>query len=186
MKFFKIVSLIVVALFYAHQALHAQATGTASKLKISTKLSVDKATAGSTFNVAVLVVIADGWHVNSNSPTSDYLIGTKLEFAQQENFAFGNLAYPPGKNIKFAFSDEPLNVYEKGIKIFFTATVSKNAKPRKDTLNATLTVQACNDQLCLAPSKVEVKIPVTIVDAKEKSKSINGKIFSSYRPSDSK
>lgn len=186
MKHFRIVPLIVAVLFSFHHALYAQPVASASKLKISTKLSVDKVTAGSMFKAAVLITIADGWHVNSNTPTSEYLIAAKLEFSQKEDFMFSNFAYPKSENMKLAFSEEPLSVYEKEIIIFFTGQSSENAKPRKDTITATLTVQACNDRVCLAPSEIEVKIPVTVVGAKEKSKSINDKIFSSYRSSNSK
>ncbi|MBI3586998.1 MAG: DUF255 domain-containing protein [Ignavibacteriales bacterium] len=186
MKYFRIITLVVIVFFSFHHALYAQPVASASKLKISTKLSVDKVTAGSTFKAAVQITIADGWHVNSNTPASDYLIGTKFELDQKEDCTFSNLTYPQGKNIKFAFSEEPLSVYEKEIKIFFTVKLSETAKPRRDSIKATLTIQACNDQVCLAPSEIEVKIPVTVVGAKGKSKSINDNIFPSYKPSDSK
>lgn len=186
MQYIKMIQAFVVLLVFFHQALYAQATGSASKVTTEAKLSVDRATAGSTFGVAVLVRIADGWHVNSHTPTSDYLIGTKLELTRKEDCTFSKLVYPTGEHKKFAFSEEPLSVYEKKIKIFFTASLSANAKPRKDTVRAALTVQACSDQVCLAPSKIEVKIPVRIVGAKEKSRAINGNIFSSYRPLNSK
>lgn len=181
MKDFRFPSLIVVIALSLHHVLYAQPIGSASKIKISTKLSVDKVVAGSTFKAAVLITIADGWHVNSNTPASDYLIGTKLELNQKPDFTFGNIIYPRGENIKLAFSEEPLSVYEKKIKIFFTITVSEHAKPRTDTIKATLTVQACSDKICLAPSEIEVKIPIIVIGPKEKSRSINDKIFSSHK-----
>ncbi|MBI3787113.1 MAG: hypothetical protein HY276_02555 [Ignavibacteriales bacterium] len=186
MNFFKFILLIAVAALSFHSDSYAQPVSSATKLKINAKLSVDKIGAGSTFKAAVLVTIADGWHVNSHKPTSDYLIGTELTVAQKPDFTIGIITYPRGENIKLAFSEEPLSAYEKEIKIFFTVAVSKQAKPRRDTIKATLTVQACNDKVCLAPSEIEVKIPITVIGPKEQSRAINDNIFSSYKLPDSK
>jgi len=155
-------------------------SSSAAKVQAETKLSVDKVPAGSTFKAAVILTVAQGWHINSSTPSYDYLIGTALELQQREGVILTDLQYPEGEGVKFSFAEAPLNVYQGSVKIFLTVKLSEKMTPRRDTLHAQLRVQACNDRICLAPASIGVSIPVEIVGATEQSKPINGTIFSSY------
>lgn len=152
----------------------------AGRVQVESKLSVDKVPAGSTFKVAVILKIEEGWHVNSNTPTYDYLIGTVLELQQREGVIITDLRYPEGKKLKFGFADDSLSVYEGSPTIFFTVKLSEKTPIGKDTLRSKLQVQACNNQVCIAPASVDVLIPIEIVAATEKANPINDDIFSSY------
>lgn len=152
----------------------------AGKVQVESKLSVDKVPAGSTFKVAVILKIEEGWHINSNTPTYDYLIGTVLELQQREGVIITDLRYPEGKKLKFGFADDSLSVYEGNPTIFFTVKLSEKTPIGKDTLRSKLQVQACNNQVCIAPASVDVLIPIEIVAANEKANPINDDIFSSY------
>jgi len=151
-----------------------------SKVEINSKLSVDKAAAGSTFKVAVILKIAEGWHINSHTPTYDYLIGTTLEPVQREWFIVTDVRYPEGEKTKFGFAEDSLSVYQGSPTIFFTVKLSNKAPRGRDTLRAKVEVQSCNNQVCLAPASIDVVIPIEIVAAGEKTNQINDDIFSSY------
>ena len=171
------------ALFFLLHALQAHAQGpssSASKVQVESKLSVDKVPAGATFKVAVILKIEEGWHINSNTPTHDYLIGTALELQQREGIILTDLRYPKAENLKFSFADEPLSVFEGSPTIFLTLKLSEKMAPGKDTLRAKLRIQACNDQVCIAPAVINVLIPIEIVGPKEKSTPVNDDIFSKY------
>ncbi|MBF8293464.1 MAG: thiol:disulfide interchange protein DsbD [Bacteroidetes bacterium] len=155
-------------------------SSSAGKVRVESKLSVDKAAAGSEFKAATILKIAEGWHINSNTPTYEYLIATSLEPQQREGFIVVDLRYPKGKNLKFGFAEDSLSVYEGSPTIFYTIKLSDRIAVGKDTLRAKLQVQACNDQVCLAPASIDVLIPLEIVGPDEKSNSINDDIFSSY------
>ncbi len=155
-------------------------SSSAGKVKAESKLSVDKAAAGSTFKAAVILTIAEAWHVNSNTPTYDYLIATSLELQQREGFIVTDVRYPVGKRLKFGFAEDSLSVYEGNPVIFFTVKVSSKVAVGHDTLRARLQVQACNDQVCLAPAFIDILIPVEIVGANEKTTPVNDDLFSSY------
>ena len=58
------------------------------------------------------VRIAEGWHVNSHTPSEDYLIPTNVTLDPAASVTAGPARYPDGKLLKFAFSDKPLSVYE--------------------------------------------------------------------------
>jgi thiol:disulfide interchange protein DsbD len=160
-------------------------SSSASKVSVETKTSLEKIPAGSSLKVAVILAIAEGWHINSSTPTHNYLIGTSLELVPKEGIILSDLSYPVGKDVKFAFADEALNVYEDRATIFLTLKFSEKLPPGRDTLRAKLRVQACNDQVCLAPSIIDVVIPVEIVSAHEPARAINDDIFSGYTTSSS-
>jgi thiol:disulfide interchange protein DsbD len=151
-----------------------------SKVEVSSKLSVDKAAAGSTFKVALVLKIAEGWHINSHTPTYDYLIGTTLEPVQRQGVIVTDVRYPAGEKTKFGFAEDSLSVYEGCPTIFFTVKLSQRVPLGKDTLRAKVEVQACNSQICLAPASIVVIIPVEIVGTGEKTNQINDDIFTTY------
>ena len=155
-------------------------SSSAGKVHGESKLSVDKAAAGSTFKAAVILTIAEGWHINSNTPTYDYLIATSLELQQREGFIVTDVRYPKGKHLKFGFAEDSLSVYEGTPVLFFTVKLSSRIAVGHDTLRAKLQVQSCNDQVCLAPASINILIPVEIVGANEKTTPINDDLFSSY------
>jgi thiol:disulfide interchange protein DsbD len=50
----------------------------------------------------------------------------------------------------------------------------------RDTLRASVEVQACNNQVCIAPASIDVLIPMEIVPAQEKANPVNDDLFSKY------
>lgn len=158
------------------------AASSASKVSVETKLSHEKVPAGSTFKAAVVLKIAEGWHINSNTPSEEYLIGTSLDLKPAEGVIVADLQYPKGKRLKFAFSETPLDVYEGTTSIFLTLKLSDKIPPGPITLEGSLQVQACNDQVCLAPSRIPVSIPITVASANEAVTEIHQDLFASYTP----
>ena len=152
----------------------------AGKVQTSSALSVDKVAAGSSFKAAVILTIADGWHINSNTPTYDYLIATSLEPRQREGIIVTDVRYPKGEKIKFGFADDSLSVYEGSPVIFFTVKLSSKAAVGHDTLRARLQVQSCNNQVCLAPATIDVLIPMEVVGENEKTTPVHDDLFSKY------
>ncbi len=81
--------------------------------------------------------IRDGWHVNANPASLDYLIPTRVDGAVQE------VVYPPGAGFRFAFADEELSVYTGRAAIRGALAAGSTALE--------LTYQACDDRRCLPP-----------------------------------
>ncbi|HVI10820.1 MAG TPA: hypothetical protein VND65_21220, partial [Candidatus Binatia bacterium] len=53
-----------------------------------------------------------GYHINSNTPHSDFLIPTALKMDLPTDIVLGKIEYPAGEDRSFPFSpDEKLNVY---------------------------------------------------------------------------
>ncbi|MCU0453113.1 MAG: thioredoxin fold domain-containing protein [Bacteroidetes bacterium] len=155
----------ILALLIALSAsLAAQPMGTADKLTVTSLLSADAVPPGGSIRLAVVADIHDPWHINAHKTTYDYLIGTKLELESKEGIIVADMRYPKGKALKFDFAEKPIDVYERRAVIFVDLKVSNRFTPGVDTLRGMLTVQACNNEVCLAPSRIPVVVPLTIAE----------------------
>jgi len=155
----------------------AQLAGSAEHVKTQTALSVDNVHPGSYFQIAVIAALEAGWHINAHKPTLDYLIPTELKLEAVPGLAFGAIEYPKPISLKFEFADETLEVYEGRIILRFSVTVARDEKPGFKTIKAALRFQACNDQMCLAPSNVDLSIPLQLVGLEQPAQPINTDIF---------
>ena len=88
---------------------------------------------------------APGWHANSNRPLSPDLIPTSLTGA-----GISDVRYPPAKTIQLGFQQEPLSVIEGNVAISARLTGAQSAD---------LTIQICNDALCLPPERGTFRLP---------------------------
>lgn len=118
--------------------------------------------AGGSGEVIVRLVIQKGYHVNANPPTFPYLKATELEIKPAEGITVGKVSYPPAIKGKFAFAEEPLAVYEGETQLKAELKADKTAQTGSHSLSAVLRIQACDDEVCYPPGKIDLQIPVTI------------------------
>ena len=135
-----------------------------SVVEVEVRLPKDGARAGSTFEIFVMVRVAEGWHVNAHEPSMRYLIGTTLEVAPRDDLRVEAAYYPDPLFRRFGFAEDTLAVYEGEIAVILAMRAAGALAPGTHTVESRLSVQACNDQVCLRPSKVDVPIPVEIID----------------------
>ena len=164
--------------------LAAQTLGSADKLEVRTYLSSVAVAPGGTVRLAVVLDFKDDWHINAHNPTYDYLIGTTMELESTEGIILADLRYPKGIPVKFDFAEKPINVYEHRAVIFAEFKVSSRFNPGADTVRGTLTVQACNNEVCLAPSRIPVEVFLTVVDGEGSGSSMHEEIFSEMSSAD--
>lgn len=118
--------------------------------------------AGAPAQVAALVTIEQGWHVNSNKPTFDYLIPTELTLELPQGWPLAEVRYPQHEMQKFAFADEKLAVYDGDVVILARFEVPDSAKRGAVPIVARLRYQACNDSQCLPPVTTEAKLELQV------------------------
>ena len=106
--------------------------------------------------ILVIMDITDGYHVNANPASYDYLIPTSVSF---EGLTSLRVNYPKPILFKAEFAPEGLNVYEG--KVNLVAQFPKGTLKKGQTLRATVAAQACNDKICLPPAKLPLSIPVS-------------------------
>jgi uncharacterized protein YcnI len=179
------VSLLLCAIFFAVRLaspLVAQnpPLPASSVVKPHTYVSLDPVPRGKEFQVAVVVDIARGYHMNSHKPIDPYLIPTTLTAQLPAGFQLLDTIYPKGQLEKFPFSlDKPLDVYSGSVTLRLRLIAQAGAALGSATVPMMLRYQACNDSACLPPVKVPVSAAVTVADANAKPRALHPEIFTS-------
>ncbi|HEX5965815.1 MAG TPA: protein-disulfide reductase DsbD domain-containing protein [Pyrinomonadaceae bacterium] len=117
---------------------------------------------GESGEAVVQLRIDNGYHVNANPPSFNYLIATELELTPAAGISVASITYPDGLKKNFSFSDQPLSVYEGTTDLKVRLTAAKTAQPGEHNLSGKLRVQACDDQVCYAPGTMDLTLPVTV------------------------
>jgi hypothetical protein len=118
--------------------------------------------AGGSAEASVKLTIADGYHINANPPSFSYLIATALQFKESYEVTPGQPVYPASVTRKFAFSKDPLAVYEGEATIKVPLQADARAPKGAQTLGVRVRVQPCDEEACYPPRNIETSIPVTI------------------------
>jgi suppressor for copper-sensitivity B len=117
---------------------------------------------GSKVRIAAAVTVEDGWHVNSRTPTFEYLIPTSLEIEAPPAWDVAEISYPPGVMKTFAFEEKPLSVYDGQFLLHATLTVPEQEAADDAKLVVRLRYQACDDRSCLPPVRTESTVTITL------------------------
>ena len=149
--------------------------GPVEKLSVKNYLSLDKVQPGSQFQMAVVVEIAKGWHVNAN-PAKEGFIATQITLPDAPHLTFAEVVYPAGDVLKLASIGEA-PVYHDTITIGIQADLSQTAPVGLSTLGFQLQYQACNDEQCLLPETLDFSIPIEVVGIEETVQRINETVF---------
>jgi len=124
-------------------------------------VSVDRLTAGAPFQVTARLAVADGWHINANPASYDFLIPTTLRVPSGLPVEAVAVEYPQAHMFTPAFYDDSISVYTDTAIVQARLQLKDGAPSMSsDRLSVTLRFQACNDVQCLAAS--EVTMPVAI------------------------
>ena len=156
-----VVSLLVLCLALSPAA-QSQVPSGRQVVKPEIYASLDPAARGSSFQIAVVMKIRPGFHVNAREKSEDYLIATDLKSEVPAGFKSGEVAYPKGKLEKFAFSKIPLNVYQDTVTLFMPITALPSAPLGEQHIPLKLRYQACSSEICLPPVTLTLDAAVNI------------------------
>ena len=149
------------------------------KLTAEGYLSLDKVQPGSQFQMAVVVEIAEGWHVNAN-PAGEGLIATEVIFPDTPHLTFGEVVYPTGEVLELGSIGEA-PVYHDTITIGVQANLSQDVPIEPITVNLELRYQACNEEQCLLPEVLAFEVPIEIVGIEDAIQRINEAVFANIQ-----
>jgi thiol:disulfide interchange protein DsbD len=171
---------VVLAMGAALQAAQAQSMPKpASVVTPQTFVSLDRVPRGQSFEAAVVVAIQQGFHMNSNKPSEDYLIPTTITANPPDGIRVVDTIYPLGEMKKFSFSpDKPLNVYSGSVTLRIKLAAEGKAALGPTTIPVTLRYQACNDTACLPPVKVPVIVNFEVFAAGTAAHRVHPEVFS--------
>jgi hypothetical protein len=122
-----------------------------------------KAKIGGTVEARVPLSLQEGYHVNSNKPSDEYLIPLQLTWSKGVLEPAG-VVYPKARLEKYQFSpDKPLSVFSGSFELIAKFTVPATAVAGPAAMSGKLRYQACNNTMCLAPKNMDVAIQLDIV-----------------------
>ena len=157
-------AVLVMALGVPAQELSPGKTGGPSVSLVAAALpSIIRGEAGS---VDLRFHIANGYHINSNKPSEEFMIPTAMHMEATTDIVIGKISYPPGQDVSFEFApDQKLSVYSG----YFTVGVSvrplHTVPPGKYAMRGSLKYQACDNRACYPPKQLPVEFEVRVVKA---------------------
>jgi thiol:disulfide interchange protein DsbD len=139
--------------------------------------SLEPVARGSSFQIAVVMKIRPGFHVNARAKSEDYLIATDLKTTLPAGFTNGEVSYPKGKLEKFAFSKIPLNVYQDTVILRMPVTALASAPLGEQHIPLKLRYQACSNELCLPPVTLPLDATLNVAASATAAKPAHSEIF---------
>lgn len=151
------------------------------KVRAAAYLASNLLVPGKSSPVAVVIEVAEGWHINANPAQPDFVIPTVLSgtFSTPKG-ALAELkvdAYPKGHTFKIEGIDEPLSVYEGRIILYGAVSVPAEFSGQRADATVTLRYQACNDANCLRPMRLTLKGTVDVARPTDQVQVINEGLF---------
>jgi thioredoxin:protein disulfide reductase len=177
-EFGSLLGFALAALFLFPVAAFGQ--GSDKVVKFQGLASVERVAPQSKFKVAVVLEVADGYHINAHVPTLDYLIPTNVVFQPPAGIRVSEPLYPPPMTRTFEFAPKAqLAVHEGRVIITAEAEAEKTWKDSGSgsVIVARLTVQSCSERVCLAPARLQAEIPIGFAKPGETGPETQAELF---------
>lgn len=129
------------------------------------------------FQIAFVVNIKKGYHINSHTPLDDFLVPTVVDFDKKEGIIFGPASYPEPLLTSFSPSTHEVSAYEGRVVMLAKGRLSADIPLGTARISGRLTYQACDAQSCLMPDSAAFDLPLQVVGPGEATKMVNTNIF---------
>lgn len=116
---------------------------------------------GGAAETKLAVHVRNGYHVNSDKPTEDYLIPLRLTW-EPGPLVPAEVVFPKPEMQKYEYSEKPLSVLAGDFPILARFKVEANAAAGLGVLVGKLRYQACSHNTCYRPSTAEIRLPYEI------------------------
>lgn len=144
-------------------------------------VSLEPVARGASFQLAVVLKIRNGFHINARKPSAEYLIPTDLRANLPAGFkSAGEITYPKGDLHTFAFTKTPLNVYEDKVILRMPLIAQTDAPLGAQKIPLKLRYQACSNEVCLPPVTLDVDAPLTVAANAANSRPAHPELFASH------
>ncbi|HYL57894.1 MAG TPA: cytochrome c biogenesis protein CcdA [Candidatus Acidoferrales bacterium] len=122
---------------------------------------------GGSATLIVAAQVIPEWHINSNNPSNQDYIPTKLEISAPSGVTAGAIKYPPAQTMTLEFAaGEKLSVFSGDIKFEVALAAAKDFAPKPgDVLTVTVNFQGCNNTECLRPAAVSTRVALASTPA---------------------
>jgi thiol:disulfide interchange protein DsbD len=146
--------------FTISQPAGAALLNSASVVKVQGFSSLQPVHAGTLLTVAVEIKIKPGWHANAHEGLPEGFIPMTLSLSPNAPASLVAVRFPEGEKKALAGFPQAFPVYEKGVTIFADLQLKDKIPSGNLKLPFQLRLQACDNQVCLAPAVVSGFIPL--------------------------
>jgi len=175
------IAALLIIIVIALPSAHPQIPSGREVVAPSPYVSVEPVARGSNFQLAVVLKIRPGFHINARKPSAEYLIPTDLRANLPAGFkSAGEISYPKGELHTFAFTKTPLNVYEDKVILRIPLVAQPDAPLGSQKILLKLRYQACSNEVCLPPVTLDVDAPVTVAANAANSRPAHPELFASH------
>ena len=122
-----------------------------AKVRARAFLATDKLPAGRTTAVAVVLDIADGWHVRGAEPAEKYAVPTVVSVKTKRGTQIGRFAFPTDPPLAPGGERRPVQELHGRVVLRAAVKVPAAAAGGDEELEVTVRYQACDDTQCLRP-----------------------------------
>ena len=129
-----------------------------------------KLAAGELVEARVSVAVAEGYHLQANPASEDYLFPTRLDLRTPAGVTVSKITYPPGKPYRLNGADKVLKTYEGNFEIGVLLKAPRGGRPGKHVLEGRLHYQACDSRTCLFPTSISLTLTVDVVATHQKAR----------------
>jgi hypothetical protein len=107
--------------------------------------------------------VADGYHVQANPASAEYLIPAVVEVAGACGVTAGAPEYPRAVPYRLHGADSDLATYAGRFQVRLPLSATTAPRPTGTcVLHGTLRYQACDARICLAPATLAFELPLTV------------------------
>ena len=133
--------------------------------------------AGGPVRLALKVTLPDGLHTQSNKPRDPTLIPTEFTIDAPAGVQVDEVVFPPTTDLKQAGQDQPLAVFEHEFALGVRVTLAASLPVGDLVVPAHLRYQACDANLCYAPTTANFEWTLHIIAAGAKAAGPGDPVF---------
>lgn len=121
--------------------------------------------AGGDTVVSVPVVVAEGFHVQANPASNEFLVPLELDLALvgPDSLVTWETGYPDPELWPLEGTDEEYLTYHGEFPVQVKVTASAAAAPGERIFEGVLRYQACDERRCFAPDSAEITFRLVVV-----------------------
>jgi hypothetical protein len=113
------------------------------------------------------IEIAEGFHIQANPASDDYLIPARLSLSGADTALRVEPVYPIGKAYRLKGSEQQLSVYDHATLIAVRIESPSHLAPGSYVLRGALQYQACDHKTCYLPAIAHFDQPVEVTPRSE-------------------
>ncbi|MFC1516273.1 protein-disulfide reductase DsbD family protein [Thermodesulfobacteriota bacterium] len=156
------------------------------KITVRSVWSVDRAHAGDSAVLAIVVNIPEGLHINANAeqivPFEDFKpYPTRIKILEAaDGMTIALPLYPPARAVKVSYGSGSLMSFEGETIFYLPVKLDEHLKPGASGLKVMVEYQACDATTCFYPEKVFLETALEIAGQNTPVVKSNEALFASY------